>query len=648
MNNKMKLNRIEGESYSNMREDVEEESEDVEEESFWESGDCTDTYFLLFFFLFLGGLGAIWAIGFERGDARRLVFPLDYEGHLCGVDSSNTGGRDLSNRDFLAWYDLRDYQSQVCVSECYSDAIYHNHTISPFFEQTDVYGVRGENFTNNRYSRYNDFEVMRRCIPENLTNADRGFENFVSGNSALQVFTDLERCYWLILAMIPVVIILCILHLFFLRFFANEMIWITVAISISLIAGAGILCILQGLGKHTFMNSVLGDLSVDLILQTARFNFLIVGICLTVFAMCLLLAVCFFGSRIGLVGAIMEEVGKVLSQMPSIVAFPLIPLFMAIGFFILWSFFTMYLLTSHSIDISHEYSASDPGFRIGDMDTSLKYALAFDIIGLLWVIFYILSLTKVTIAKGIYDWFEVKKSGGEADGMWSNFCYVLVFQSGSIALGSFLVLLTFIVKLIARAMEWVLTRETKLSFLEKILACFLCLVEVFLKLINMISHYAFIQMAVDRTNFFACARKTAGIVEANISKIAVVDIVGDFVLFLCKLNVTFLTGYIMTILISQPIVTNYFEFLQPQSMVLVGMAIAFPIASCFFGIFEMGIDTTLICLCNPDEISLISPSLVAMVSDHEKKWKDKKAEKEARKKKLKEQEEKNKTGKTSS
>ena len=74
---------------------------------------CTDVLLLL---LLLGMWVAMTGVGLyavEEGDYRKIVFPLDYDGNICGTDF---GALDMT--DYPLLYYVNSYTGGVCVKEC--------------------------------------------------------------------------------------------------------------------------------------------------------------------------------------------------------------------------------------------------------------------------------------------------------------------------------------------------------------------------------------------------------------------------------------------------------------------------------------------------------------------------------------------------
>ncbi|XP_071963889.1 choline transporter-like protein 2 [Antedon mediterranea] len=86
---------------------------------------CTDMKCCLTFGLFVAGLGVISAIGFKKGNADILIYPIDYLNQVCGISEA------VADRPYLFFFDylecLEEAQpstfecpgsGQVCVKNC--------------------------------------------------------------------------------------------------------------------------------------------------------------------------------------------------------------------------------------------------------------------------------------------------------------------------------------------------------------------------------------------------------------------------------------------------------------------------------------------------------------------------------------------------
>lgn len=47
---------------------------------------CTDFFCLIVFLAFIGGLAFVVLYGYQNGNPKKLLAPLDADGHFCGID----------------------------------------------------------------------------------------------------------------------------------------------------------------------------------------------------------------------------------------------------------------------------------------------------------------------------------------------------------------------------------------------------------------------------------------------------------------------------------------------------------------------------------------------------------------------------------
>ena len=127
--------------------------------------------------------------------------------------------------------------------------------------------------------------------------------------------------------------------------------------------------------------------------------------------------------------------------------------------------------------------------------------------------------------------------------------------------------------------------------------CFWCL-EKFVKFVN---RNAYIVTAIHGTNFCSSAKKACGLIFNNIARVAVLDKVTDFLLFLGKLvvvgGVTLLSFYIFS---GQLDDNPVYKFKTPQFNywylpVVLTMVGTYFIATSFFSVYTMAVDTVFLC-----------------------------------------------------
>jgi choline transporter-like protein 2/4/5 len=173
----------------------------------------------------------------------------------------------------------------------------------------------------------------------------------------------------------------------------------------------------------------------------------------------------------------------------------------------------------------------------------------------------------------------------------------IVFHLGTIAFGS---LIIAIVKLIRGVLEYFEEKvKDKTGTIARFLfcccrCCLFCL-ERFLKFLN---RNAYIITAIYGTSFFTSARRAFHLIVSNPLRLLVIDKVCDFLIFLGKLCVTagigILAYFFFThrIVQAEKFVPELHYYLVPLLLVIIGTYI---IATCFFSVYSMAVDTLFIC-----------------------------------------------------
>ena len=78
-----------------------------------ENRHCTDVFMLLLLFALWSAMTVVGLYVVDKGDYRRLLYPLDYDGNICGTD---LGPVDMT--DYPLLYYINSYTGGVCVSSC--------------------------------------------------------------------------------------------------------------------------------------------------------------------------------------------------------------------------------------------------------------------------------------------------------------------------------------------------------------------------------------------------------------------------------------------------------------------------------------------------------------------------------------------------
>lgn len=267
--------------------------------------------------------------------------------------------------------------------------------------------------------------------------------------------------------------------------------------------------------------------------------------------------------------------------------------------------------------------------------TATRYLFAYHFFGLLWTVQVIQGIGMMTIA-GVIAAFYFKQGNvevaapaapadtgagaGAGDGgdlavadtaqpkkkkkrgtLCTSLCRALTKSFGSIVFGSLLIAIIQFVRVVFQYIQNQVKKQSNnnrtVSFLLKVVGCLLWLMELCLKFIT---RNAFIHMAVKGESFLTSAKESVALIMANVTDLAVVNTIGEILMLLGKFFVTMTCAFI-----SYWIMDNADQFKETGDEaltstwlpVLITMIFAFFVASAFFYVVDISVDTILLCFC---------------------------------------------------
>ncbi|CAG0884688.1 unnamed protein product [Darwinula stevensoni] len=350
------------------------------------------------------------------------------------------------------------------------------------------------------------------------------------------------------------------------------------------------------------------------------------AVILMILLLILLLVLIFLRSRIRLAIALIEEGSRAVRDTMSSLTFPVMPFLLqmvAIGFF---------LVASMSISslASPEYRVSDiknclspsSGCKEGDLcnpdsfncsceegnPTCIFFGYTgrqelfnihiMNIFAFLWAICFLSAWGELVLAITFVQWYWSRKKSSLhyplSYGIWCSIRYHI----GTLALGSLLIALLKFIRLALEYLDYQLQKYQQNAVAKAILCCCKCCFYCLEKFLKFMNRNAYVLVAINGYSFCTAIRKTFSLVMRNVVRFAVIDKTTDFLLFLGKLTVVGIVGILSFFVFDKRISfmedyipeTNY--YLTPVFTIVIG---TFFIASCFFSVYEMAIDTLFIC-----------------------------------------------------
>merc|ERR1719350_1503496 len=222
---------------------------------------------------------------------------------------------------------------------------------------------------------------------------------------------------------------------------------------------------------------------------------------------------------------------------------------------------------------------------------------------LFWGLCFCSALGEMVLAGAFSSWYwTLKKSDVPALPVLTSIGRTIRYHTGTLAFGSLIIAIIKMIRLMLQHIQDKLEEKGVENPVVKAIlclckCCFWCL-EKFMKFIN---RNAYILTAIYGSNFCKSAKEAFSLILRNMVRVAVLDKVTDFLLFLGKLVVTstvalcyfwYFSGGLsenVPLDLAEPKLNYYFV---PVIVITIG---AYFIASCFFSVYAMAVDTLFLC-----------------------------------------------------
>uniref|UniRef100_A0A2K5KMV4 Choline transporter-like protein n=1 Tax=Cercocebus atys TaxID=9531 RepID=A0A2K5KMV4_CERAT len=530
-----------------------------------EDRSCTDIPWLLLFVLFCIGMGFICGFSIATGAAARLVSGYDSYGNICGqkntkLEAIPNSGMDHTQRKYVFFLDPcnldlinRKIKSvALCVAACPRQELKTLSDVQKFAEMNGSalcsYNLKPSEYTTSSKSSVlcpklpvpasAPIPFFHRCAPVNISCYAKFAEaliTFVSDNSVLhRLISGVMTSKEIILGLCLLSLVLSMILMVIIRYISRVLVWIlTILVILGSLGGTGVLWWLYAKQRRSPKETITPEQ-----LQIAEDNLralLIYAISATVFTVILFLIMLVMRKRVALTIALFHVAGKVFIHLPLLVFQPFWTFFALVLFWAYWIMTLLFLGTT--------VGRNEQGFVEFKSSRALwQVHVSLPCGGLwIWISEFILACQQMTVAG--YDFFKM-------------FC-ILVFE---------------IKRLI------VIYSDNKLPQFE------VSVVDE-----NVVFN-AYTATAINSTNFCTSAKDAFVILVENALRVATINTVGDFMLFLGKVLIVCSTGLAGIMLLNYQ--QDYTVWVLPLIIVCL---FAFLVAHCFLSIYEMVVDVLFLC-----------------------------------------------------
>ncbi|KAJ8267431.1 hypothetical protein COCON_G00126030 [Conger conger] len=488
-----------------------------------------------------------------------------------------------------------------------------------------------------------DFILPGMSSPNDTANAIRNATgDVVSGFNAeevgVRIFEDFASSWHWILIGLLIAMVLSLMFLLLLRFTAAVIVWVLIVGVLAVIAYGIWHCYWE---YDNFKSSDLTikevgfttDFSVYLQVKDTWLAFLII---LSVLEAILLLLLIFLRKRILIAIALIKESSKAVGYMMSALVYPLFTFTLLVVCVAYWGVTALYLATSgeplyrvvalNSTELncdsisgnetcdpllfnSSAYQSTCPSVSCifikynneGLFQRNLFNLQIYNVLAFLWCVNFVIALGQCTLAGAFasYYWAFNKPSDIPMFPISQAFMRCLRYHVGSLAFGALILTIVQFIRIVLEYLDHKF-RAVQNGCARFVMCCLKCCFWCLEKFIKFLNRNAYIMIAIYGKNFCVSARDAFLLLMRNIVRVVVLDKVTDLLLFFGKLLVVGGVGVLAFFFFSGRIRLAGDTFIAEQLnyywvpiiTVVVG---AYLIASGFFSVYNMCVDTLFLC-----------------------------------------------------
>ncbi|XP_071330662.1 choline transporter-like protein 2 isoform X2 [Trachinotus anak] len=496
-------------------------------------------------------------------------------------------------------------------------------------------GLKGGMITVGNTSHFDDGTGNMRDAKDLIDGVKNATVVIEARQVVMKIFEDYTQSWYWILIGLVIAMLTSLLFIVLLRFLAGIMVWIMIVLVI-LVIGYGIFhcymeyaslkgepgsnVTLQQLGFQT-------DFSVYLQIRQTWLAFMII---LAIVDVIIILLLIFLRKRILIAVALIKEASRAIGHVMCSLFFPLFTFLLLAVVIAFWAVTAVFLSTSNEpvykvfneTVCEHSRKVCDPAnYTTSPMKTQCpdsdclfafyggetvyhKYLIGlqfYNVFLFFWCANFVIGLGQMTLAGAFasYYWAFVKPDDMPAFPVFSSLGRSLRYHTGSLAFGSLILSIVQIIRVLLEYLDHKL-KGAQNKFAKFLLCCLKCCFWCLEKFIKFLNRNAYIMVAIYGKNFCTSARDAFFLLMRNMIRVAVLDKVTDFLLFLGKLLIVGLVGVFAFFFFSGRVkafentAPNLHYYWVPILTVVIG---SYLIAHGFFSVYAMCVDTLFLCFC---------------------------------------------------
>jgi choline transporter-like protein 2/4/5 len=229
-----------------------------------------------------------------------------------------------------------------------------------------------------------------------------------------------------------------------------------------------------------------------------------------------------------------------------------------------------------------------------------QYFKYLNVVGFFWLLFFISGFSEMVLAGTFAQWYwTVNKSDVPFFTVTGSVYRTLRFHLGTIAFGSLILTICRIIRLLIEYVDQKLKKYNN-ELTRAVLCCCRCVfwcLENFLKFLN---RNAYIMCAIHGKNFCSSARDSFNLLMRNVLRVVALDKTTDFLFFLSKLLISLGMAASCFTYLTSDLFNQHFPHIflhYPIAQVVLIFIGSYIIASVFFSVYSMAVDTLFLCFC---------------------------------------------------
>uniref|UniRef100_A0A8C1DMY5 Choline transporter-like protein n=1 Tax=Cyprinus carpio carpio TaxID=630221 RepID=A0A8C1DMY5_CYPCA len=606
-----------------------------------------------------------------HGDPRKVVYPTDSYGQFCGQQGTpNANKAILFYFNILQCANPTVLINLQCPTTQVIQTIFTNHlsfclswialylALACFVTDAPLsllftprcfpdFITRNGTLTVANQTIFKDGHGRIRSVVD-LRDAANGITSLLDAKEVgIKIFEDYASSWFWILIGLVISMLVSLIFILLLRFTAGVLFWMVIFGVIAAV-GYGIwhcyweYSSLQGKPDSDITISDIGfQTDFRVYLQLSQ-TWLIFMISLAVIEAIIILVLIFVRNRVRIAIALLKEGSKAIGCIMTTLFYPIITFLLLALCIAYWAVTAVFLASSG--DAVYKVMSTLPNCKYTNLTCdpetfsqsnvtklcpgsqctfafyggeSLYHRYIFvlqlcNLLVFLWVVNFTIALGQCTLAGAFasYYWALRKPEDIPACPLASSFGRALRYHTGSLAFGALILSIVQFIRIILEYLDHKM-KGAHNAFTRFLLCCLKCCFWCLERFIKFMNRNAYIMISIYGKNFCGSARDAFFLLMRNVMRVAVLDKVTDFLLFLGKLLISGSVGVLAFFFFTRQIpviqeeVPSLNYYWVPLLTVIFG---SYMIAHGFFNVYAMCVDTLFLCFCEDLERNDGSPS----------------------------------------